>query len=98
MDRSGYVMNGSGLRSTRMKDKKSRHDDPMNPSERIDQLIPGLTDWRGQTLASVRKSILEAHREIIEQWKWKGRPGSSHARRIPGGHAHNHQPKLHSSP
>ena len=27
----------------------------MNPSERINQLIEGLTDWRGKTLASVRK-------------------------------------------
>jgi hypothetical protein len=39
----------------------------MNPSERIDQLIAGLIDWRGQTLASVRKTILEADREIIEE-------------------------------
>src|SRR6266566_4478655 len=38
----------------------------MNPSERIDQLVAGLTDWRGKTLASIRKSILEADREIIE--------------------------------
>ena len=41
----------------------------MNPSERIDQLIAGLTDWRGKTLASVRKSILAADPEIIEEWK-----------------------------
>src|SRR6201988_5532526 len=46
----------------------------MNPSERIDQLIIGLTDWRGKTLASIRKSILEADREIIEEWKWMGSP------------------------
>jgi hypothetical protein len=39
----------------------------MNPSERIDQLIAGLTDWRGKTLASIRKIILEADREIIEE-------------------------------
>ena len=32
----------------------------MNPSERIDQLIAELTDWRGKTFASIRKSILEA--------------------------------------
>jgi hypothetical protein len=31
----------------------------MNPSERIDHLIAGLTDWRGKTLAGIRKSILE---------------------------------------
>jgi hypothetical protein len=46
----------------------------MNPSERIDQLIAELTDWRGKTLASVRKTILEADREIIEEWKWMGSP------------------------
>jgi hypothetical protein len=32
----------------------------MNPSERIDQLIAELTDWRAKTFASIRKSILEA--------------------------------------
>ena len=46
----------------------------MNPSERIDQLIAGLPDWRGKTLASIRKSILEADREIVEEWKWMGSP------------------------
>ena len=46
----------------------------MNPSERIDQLIAKLTDWRGKTFASIRKSILEADREIIEEWKWMGSP------------------------
>jgi len=42
----------------------------MNPSERIDHLIAELTDWRGKTFASIRKRILEADREIIEEWKW----------------------------
>ena len=46
----------------------------MNPSERIDRLIAGLTDWRGKTFAGVRKSILEADREIVEEWKWMGSP------------------------
>jgi hypothetical protein len=46
----------------------------MNPSERIDRLIADLTDWRGQTFASIRKSILEADRDIIEEWKWMGSP------------------------
>jgi hypothetical protein len=46
----------------------------MNPSQRIDQLIAGLTDWRGKTFASIRKTILEADREIIEEWKWMGSP------------------------
>ena len=46
----------------------------MNPSEHIDQLIAKLTDWRGKTFASIRKSILAADREIIEEWKWMGSP------------------------
>ena len=46
----------------------------MNPSERIDQLIAGITDWRGRTFAGVRKAILAADKEIIEEWKWMGSP------------------------
>ena len=46
----------------------------MNPSERIDRLIAELTDWRGKTFATIRKAILEADREIIEEWKWMGSP------------------------
>jgi hypothetical protein len=50
------------------------HNDPMSPSEKIDQLIAKLTDWRGKALASIRKTILEAAPEIIEEWKWMGSP------------------------
>jgi hypothetical protein len=48
--------------------------DPMNPSERIDQMIAELTDWRGKTFASMRKTILDADSEIVEEWKWMGSP------------------------
>src|ERR1700723_3297996 len=66
----------------------------MNPSERIDLLIDGLTDWRGKTLASVRKTILEADREIIEEWKWMGSPVWSHDGMIAVGNAHKDNVKL----
>ena len=66
----------------------------MNPSERIDQLIAGLTDWRGKTLASIRKSILEADREIIEEWKWMGSPVWSRDGMIAVGNAHKDKVKL----
>src|SRR3981189_1470613 len=66
----------------------------MNPSERIDQLIARLTDWRGKTFASIRKSILEADREIIEQWKWMGSPVWSHDGMIAVGNAHKDKVKL----
>ena len=46
----------------------------MNPSERIDELIAELTDWRGKTLARIRKIILGTNREIVEEWKWMGSP------------------------
>jgi len=66
----------------------------MNPSERIDQLIAGLTDWRGKTLASVRKSILEADREIVEEWKWMGSPVWSRDGMIAVGNAHKDKVKI----
>ena len=66
----------------------------MNPSERIDQLIARLADWRGQTLASIRKSILEADREIIEEWKWMGSPVWSRDGIIAVGNAHKNKVKL----
>jgi len=56
------------------RDDYSMQKDPANPSERIDQLIAELTDWRGKTFASLRKAILEADPEIIKEWKWMGSP------------------------
>jgi len=75
-------------------DKNSRYKDPLNPSERIDQLIAGLTDWRGKTLASIRKNILEADRQIIEEWKWMGSPVWSRDGMIAVGNAHKDKVKL----
>ena len=66
----------------------------MNPSQRIDELIAKLTDWRGKTLAGIRKSILEADREIIEEWKWMGSPVWSRDGIIAVGNAHKEKVKL----
>jgi hypothetical protein len=66
----------------------------MNPSERIDQLIAQLTDWRGKTLAGVRKTILEADQGIIEEWKWMGSPVWSRDGMIAVGNAHKDKVKL----
>jgi hypothetical protein len=66
----------------------------MNPSERIDQLIEVLKDWRGKTLATVRKTILEADPEIIEEWKWMGSPVWSRDGMIAVGNAHKDKVKL----
>jgi len=66
----------------------------MNPSERIDQLIANLTDWRGKTFASIRRSVLEADREIIEEWKWMGSPVWSRDGIIAVANAHKQKVKL----
>jgi hypothetical protein len=66
----------------------------MNPSERVDKLIAGLTDWRGKTFAGIRESILEADREIIEEWKWMGSPVWSHHGMIAVANAHKDKVKL----
>jgi hypothetical protein len=66
----------------------------MNASQRIDQLIAGLTDWRGKTFASLRKSILAADREIIEEWKWMGSPVWSRDGMIAVANAHKGKVKL----
>ena len=71
-----------------------KHEDPMTPSERIDQLIASLDDWRGKTLASLRKSILAADKEIVEDWKWMGSPVWSRDGIIAVGNAHKEKVKL----
>lgn len=39
-------------------------------SDKIDVKIRELGDWRGKMLARVRKIILSADAEIVEEWKW----------------------------
>jgi hypothetical protein len=41
-----------------------------NASEQIDERIQELGDWRGETLERVRRIILAADPEIVEEWKW----------------------------
>ncbi len=48
-------------------------------SERIDARIAELGDWRGETLARVRKLIKEVDPEVVEEWKWRGVPVWEHA-------------------
>src|SRR6516164_3074749 len=75
-------------------DRNSRHEDPMNASERIDQMIAGLADWRGKTFAGMRKAILAADPEIIEEWKWMGSPVWSRDGMIAVANAHKGKVKL----
>jgi hypothetical protein len=42
-----------------------------NPSKAVDDLIAATPDWRGATLAELRKIILDADPEMAEDAKWR---------------------------
>ena len=47
-------------------------------SKLIDEKIIELGDWRGKTLARVRKLIHDADPDIVEEVKWMGTPCFTH--------------------
>jgi len=47
-----------------------------SPSRLIDARIEALSDWRGETLARVRKLIKEACPDVVEEVKWR-KPSNS---------------------
>ena len=47
-------------------------------SANITRRIEELGDWRGETLAQVRRLIHDADPDIEEEWKWRGVPVWSH--------------------
>ncbi len=49
-----------------------------DPSRLIDGRIKELGDWRGETLARVRRLIKQAVPGVVEEWKWRGVPVWSH--------------------
>ncbi len=49
-----------------------------SPTQLIDAKIKELSDWRGETLARVRKLIKRADPEVVEEWKWRGVPVWEH--------------------
>jgi len=40
-------------------------------ADKISNKIAELDDWRGETLARVRKLIRDADPDIVEEWKWE---------------------------
>ena len=47
-----------------------------SPSQQIDARIEELGDWRGETLARVRKLIKQADPDVVEEVKWR-KPSNS---------------------
>jgi hypothetical protein len=58
--------------------KKSDGNESRSASELISGRIAELGDWRGKTLARMRKLIKEADPDVVEEWKWMGTPIWSH--------------------
>jgi hypothetical protein len=54
--------------------KKSGATQGESASELISKRIAELEDWRGKTLARMRKLIKEADPDVVEEWKWRGVP------------------------
>jgi hypothetical protein len=50
----------------------------ISASDLIDGRIKELSDWRGKTLAHVRKLIKQADPNVVETWKWRGVPVWEH--------------------
>jgi hypothetical protein len=50
--------------------KKSGSTENQSASERIDERIAELGDWRGATLSRMRTLIKEADPDVVEEWKW----------------------------
>jgi hypothetical protein len=57
------------MKKTKSGEKKNKG--PDTPSRLIDARIKALGDWRGETLARVRKLIKEADPDVVEEVKWR---------------------------
>jgi len=58
--------------------KKAGAKPTLQAAELISKRIADLADWRGKTLARMRKLIHQADPDMIEEWKWMGTPVWSH--------------------
>jgi len=64
--------------STKMPKKKSGATEGPSASALISKRIKDLGDWRGETLARMRKLIKDADPDVVEEWKWMDVPVWSH--------------------
>jgi hypothetical protein len=87
------------MKKTKSGSKAGNGGDP--PSQLIDARIAALGDWRGETLARVRKLIKDADPDVVEELKWRkpsnamrGVPVWSHAGIICTGETYKNAVKL----
>lgn len=68
--------------------------DTKSPAELIDARIEELGDWRGETLARIRKVIKQADPDVVEEWKWRGVPTWYHDGMICTGETYKNAVKM----
>jgi hypothetical protein len=74
--------------------KQSSASQGQSASEKISNRIAELGDWRGKTLARIRKLIKDADPDVVEEWKWMGTPIWSHDGIICTGESYKQHVKL----
>ena len=74
--------------------KKSDAGPGQPASALISKRIAELADWRGETLARMRKLIQQADPAVVEEWKWMGTPVWSHDGILCTGETYNSVVKL----
>jgi hypothetical protein len=74
--------------------KKPTANKGKSPSALISERIAELGDWRGKTLARMRKLIKEADPQVVEEWKWMGTPVWEHDGMICTGESYKKVVKL----
>ena len=74
--------------------KVAKSSDRTGASERIDERIADLGDWRGERLAEIRALIHEVDPDVVEEWKWMGSPVWSHEGMYALANAHKDKVKL----
>ena len=62
----------------------------VDASEQITRHIKELQDWRGKMLARLRKLILDAAPDLVEEWKWNTPVWSQAGNVVAAGAFQNH--------
>ena len=73
---------------------KSNENEGQSASDLITKRIADLGDWRGETLARMRKLINAAIPDVVEEWKWRGTPVWSHHGMLCTGESYKDKVKL----
>ena len=76
------------------KSERNNDNETKSASQLIDARIAELDDWRGQTLAQIRKLINEADPDVVEDWKWRGVPVWYHGGMICTGETYKNVVKM----